>query len=100
MCGYEGEIQFDVNHLEMPRLVAFSAALSSHPPLTTTSLNPRSSSFPTPYLPVVNFLSWSRKSQTANANLLPPKLPFPPGASVEAPTLMNHLNYANYETTF
>ncbi|GIY24579.1 hypothetical protein CDAR_120761 [Caerostris darwini] len=55
---WEGEhvlvyrIPFGINHLEMHRLVASSAALSSKPPLTTTSLDPRLNCFLTPYLPV------------------------------------------------
>ncbi|GIY24576.1 hypothetical protein CDAR_120741 [Caerostris darwini] len=90
-CISRYRIPFGIKHLQMHRLVGSSAALSSNPPLTTTSLNPRQncpppsgrlSSCPTPANP-----------GQPTANLLPLKLPFlSPRASVEAPNLMNHLN--------
>ncbi|GIY42733.1 hypothetical protein CEXT_712991 [Caerostris extrusa] len=60
-------IPFGINHLEMHRLVASSAALSNHPPLTTTSLNPRLNCFPTP-LPVLPVLLREQKFVVVRAN--------------------------------
>ncbi|GIY24580.1 hypothetical protein CDAR_120771 [Caerostris darwini] len=94
ICGHEGEIPFGINHLEIPRLVASSAVLSSHPPVTTTSLNPRLNCFPHP-LPSRGLICCPAPANPGqpNSNLLPLKLHFlSPGASVKAPTLMNHLN--------
>ncbi|GIY24577.1 hypothetical protein CDAR_120751 [Caerostris darwini] len=60
----------------MHRLVAFSAALSNYPPLTTTSLNPRLNCFhphPTPSGRLISCPAPANPGQT-NANLLPLKL--------------------------